>query len=139
MMTEYQFFPGVLGSDNGGFAPGPDENGQPLQWEIKPISTKDDERIRDACTKEVPIPGRPGIYRQKIDTTAYLNKLLAESVVFPDLYNAELQDSYGVKMPEDLLKEMIDNSGEYNKFAEFVQKLNGLDVSITEKAEEAKN
>lgn len=35
-----------------------DKDGNPLMWEIKPISTKEDEAIRDACTFEVPIPGK---------------------------------------------------------------------------------
>lgn len=37
----------------------------------------------------------------KLDTTAYINDLIAESIVEPDLYNKELQDSYGVKTPEN--------------------------------------
>ena len=26
-----------------------DENGKPLEWEIKPLTTEEDEKIRDAC------------------------------------------------------------------------------------------
>ena len=116
-----------------------DENSETLQWEIRPLSTKEDERIRDSCTKEVPIPGKPNMYRNKIDASAYISKMLAASVVFPDLLNAELQDSYGVKEPEDLLKEMIDDPGEYSEFTVFVNKLNGFDISMQEQVDEAKN
>ena len=38
--------------------------------------------------------------------------MVAASVVYPDLDNAELQDSYGVKRPEELLLEMVDDPGE---------------------------
>ena len=117
----------------------PDENGEPLLWEIKRISTKEDEAIRDACTAEVPVKGRPGVYRNKLNTNMYVSKLLAAAVVFPDLLNAELQDSYGVKTPEDLLKEMIDDSGEYTALTAFVQELNGFNITMTEQADEAKN
>lgn len=116
-----------------------DENGKPLEWEIKPLTTTESENIRDACTTEVPVTGKPGMYRPKIDSKMYVAKLIAASVVFPDLYNSELQDSYGVKTPEDLLKQMVDDPTEYNDFAAFVQNFNGMDESLEDKVEEAKN
>lgn len=116
-----------------------DENGEPLMWEIKALTTRETEDIRELCTTEVQIPGKVGVYRPKINTKLYIAKLIASSVVFPDLYNKELQDSYGVKTPEDLLKEMVDNSTEFNAFADFVQNYNGLNESIADKVEEAKN
>jgi len=116
-----------------------DKDGKPLKWEIRPLTTKEDERIRDDCTREVPIPGKPNMYRHKVDASAYIGKLLAASVVYPDLYDAELQDSYGVKTPEDLLKEMIDDPGEYTEFTAFIQNFNGFNVSMQEQVNEAKN
>ena len=116
-----------------------DENGEPLKWEIRPLTTKEDERIRDACTKEVPIPGKPNMFRHRVDASAYIGQLLAASVVYPDLYDAELQDSYNVKTPEDLLKEMVDDPGEYTEFTAFVQNFNGFNVSMQEQVDEAKN
>ena len=53
--------------------------------------------------------------------------------------SAELQDSYGVKTASDLLKEMVDDPAEYNNFVEFVQEYNGLDETMNDKVEEAKN
>ena len=116
-----------------------DEDGQPLLWEVKPLSTREDEKIKDQCTFEVPIKGKPGVMRPKLNTNLYVGKMLAASVVYPDLLNAELQDSYGVKTPEDLIKEMIDDPGEYNEFGLFVQKFNGFNVSMEEQADEVKN
>ena len=116
-----------------------DEHGEPLQWEIKPLTTTETEDIRIACTTEVPVTGKPGMYRPKVDSKLYMAKLVAASVVFPDLYNKELQDSYGVKTPEELLKQMVDNPTEYNNFVEFVTNYNGLAESMDEKVEEAKN
>ena len=116
-----------------------DENGKPLEWEIKALTTKESEDIRTACTIEVPVTGKPGMFRPKVDSKAYIAKLIAACVVFPDLYNKDLQDSYGVKTPEDLLKEMVDDPVEYNALAEFIQNFNGLDETLDEKVEEAKN
>jgi hypothetical protein len=109
-----------------------DEKGGVLNWEIKPVTTKQDEAIRDSCTS-----GAGG--KERLDISKYLGKLAAAAVLYPDLYDAELQDSYGVKTPEDLLKEMLDTPSEYNDFVVFVQKYNGFDVTINEKIEEVKN
>lgn len=116
-----------------------DENGKPLEWEFRHITAKENDAIRDECTREIPRPGKPGAYRQKLDVSKYLRKLVAASVVSPDLYDTELQDSYDVKTPEDLLYAMVDDPGEYSELAAYVQKLNGFDVSFEDKVEEAKN
>lgn len=115
------------------------EDDKPLEWEIRPLTTKESENIRTECTIEVPVTGKPGMFRPKVNSEMYIAKLIAACVVFPDLYNAELQDSYGVKTPEDLLKEMVDNPAEYNAFADFVQSFSGLDETLADKVEEAKN
>ena len=59
--------------------------------------------------------------------------------MLPDLYDKELQDSYGAATPEDLLLAMVDDPGEYNELAAFVQKFQGFDVSFSDKVDEAKN
>ena len=41
--------------------------------------------------------------------------------------------------PEDLLKEMVDNPGEYQDLATFVQKVSGFNQTFEEDIEEAKN
>ena len=79
------------------------------------------------------------MFRQKVNSSKFGAKMLASSIVFPDLYNAELQDSYGVSTPEDLVREMIDDPGEYNKFLAYVQEFNGFDSNMEDKVEEAKN
>jgi len=116
-----------------------DENGNPLLWEIKPLTTRENENIRESCMIEVPVKGKPNMYRPKLNTSLYLAKTMVASIVHPNLYDADLQDSYGVKTPEDLLKEMIDDPGEYNEFAAFIQQYNGFDTTMEEKVEEAKN
>lgn len=115
-----------------------DENGKPLLWELKPITTKQNEDLRDKCTVDVPVSGKPNLFRPKLVTKMYVAKLIAASVVYPDLYNKELQDSYGVTTPEDLLLEMVDDPAEYNEFVKFVQDMSGFE-SMSEKVDEAKN
>lgn len=116
-----------------------DENNNPIEWEFKHITSKENETIRENCTIEVPVTGKSNMYRPKLRTSLYVQKMIVASVVYPDLYDAELQDSYGVKTPEDLLMEMVDDPGEYNDLAAFVQKMQGFNVSFEDKVDEAKN
>lgn len=116
-----------------------DENGTPLEWEFKHITAKENEKMRDSCMVEVPVTGKPNLYRPRIKTGLYMQKLVAASVVFPDLYDAELQDSYDVKTPEDLLFAMVDDPGEYNDLCAWVQQFQGFTSSFEDKVDEAKN
>lgn len=109
-----------------------DENGEAASWEIRHITTGEDEKIREEC-----VVREKGTVR--IDYGKYLKKLAVKSVVYPPLYNAALQDSYGVKTPEDLLTELIDNPGEYQEFMRFLQKINGFDVTMAQRVQQAKN
>ena len=116
-----------------------DEKGNPLLWEFRHITSKENEELREGCMVEVPVTGKPGMYRPRLRTNEYIRRMITASVVFPDLYDAGLQDSYGVKTPEELLQAMVDEPGEYSDLAAYVQKLQGFDVSFEEKVEEAKN
>lgn len=116
-----------------------DEKGNPLEWEFKHISSKENEEIRENCTIDIPVTGKPNMFRPKLKSSDYIRKMIAASVVMPDLFDSELQDSYGVKTPEDLLMAMVDDPGEYNDLAAFVQKFQGFNVSFEDKVNEAKN
>lgn len=116
-----------------------DESGKPLDWEIRHVTTREVEKIREDCTIEVPVTGKPGLYRPKVDNTKFIDKMIIAGVVSPDLYNAELQNSYGVMTPEDLLKEMIDDPKEYNALGEFVKNFGEKEETLSDKVETAKN
>lgn len=131
-----------LDKKNGLYAPTRslcDEDGKPLEWEFRHITSKENEEIRDECTIEVPVTGKPNMFRPKVLSSKYIRKMITRSVVMPDLYDAELQDSYEARTPEDLLLAMVDDPGEYNDLAAFVQKFQGFDTLFDEKVEAAKN
>lgn len=115
-----------------------DEKGEPLLWELKPLTTKENEAIRESCTIEVPIKGKPNQYRPKVDMNKYQTKLMCAAIVSPDLNNAELQNSYGVMSAEELIKEMIDDPAEYTDLMIFIQQLSGF-KTLQEEVDEAKN
>ena len=114
------------------------EEGKPVEWEISCITTTEDEALRKACTKRVPIPGKRNQYTQETDYNLYLGKLAARCTAFPNLDDKELQDSYGVMGSDALLKKML-NPGEYSDYLNKVQEVNGFDVEFSEEVEEAKN
>lgn len=116
-----------------------DEKGNPVEWEIRQLSAEEDEKIRDECTKEIQIPGKYGMTRTQLDANRYNELVAAKAIVFPDLFDADLQDSYGVKDPGALLKALVDNPGEYADLIQFIQKNNGYDPMKPSKVDEAKN
>lgn len=128
--------------ENGHYAPTitlTDENGKPLEWEFKPLTSKENDQIKDDCTVDVQVKGKPNLYRQKLNTSKYLVSMIAACTVTPNLYDKQLQDSYGVKTPEDLIYEMVDDPGEYGELCLWIQKYQGFDTTMDDKVEEAKN
>lgn len=113
-----------------------DEKGKPIEWELRVLSADDNDALERSCYVNVPVVGRKGQFTRELDRNKYTAMLLAETVVFPDLNNAELQDSYGVKTPEALLKKML-TLAEYNKLAQEMADANGENVN--DLVEEAKN
>lgn len=115
-----------------------DENGKPIPWVLKALSAKEEEAVRAEATRREPVPGKPGQYREKMDTNAYVRKIAVRTVIWPDLNNAELQNSYGVFDAESLLQTML-LSGEMIHLTEKVTEVNKLSETFDEKVEEAKN
>ena len=112
--------------------------GKSVEWELKAIDTDLDEAIRKECTKKVPIVGKRGQYNQETDTDKYLGRICVACTVYPNLNDAELQDSYGVKSADALLKKML-KPGEYTEYKAKVMEVNGYDMSMEELVDEAKN
>ena len=61
---------------------------------------------------------------------------MVASIVHPNLYDADLQDSYGERHRR-FIEGMIDDPVN-NEFAAFIQQYNGFDTTMDEKVEEAK-
>ena len=81
--------------------------------------------------------GKKGQLFPQLDSNKYSAMLIAACVVYPDLQNQELQDSYGVKNKPDLLTAML-LPGEFQDLFAEVQKINGF-KTLEDLTEEAKN
>lgn len=109
-----------------------DESGKPMEWEIKPVSSRKADLIREECTVQ---KGK----NFKVDSKKF-NKLMAvECTVFPDLNDKELQDSYGVMGAEQLVQELLDIDGEYQGYINKILEVCGYTKSEQELIDEAKN
>lgn len=115
-----------------------DKDGTPAAWELRAVSGTEDEALRKACAKQVPVAGRKGQYRRETDYELYLGKLAAACTVTPNLNDKSLQDSYGALGADALLKAML-TSGEYAAYLAKVQEVCGFDVSLQDEVDEAKN
>lgn len=115
-----------------------DVDKKPIEWEIKTITGTEDEALRKSCAKRVPVPGKKNQYQKETDYDMYLGKLAVACIVFPDLNNKELQDSYHVMGAETLLKTML-TPGEYADLVNKVQEVCGFDTTLQEDVDDAKN
>ena len=114
------------------------EKEKPVEWEIRALTSKEDEALRKSCTKRVPVPGRRNQFTTETDYNLYVGKMAAACTVFPNLDDKELQDSYGVMGSDDLLKTML-TAGEYADYLAKVQEINGYDQNMEDVVDEAKN
>lgn len=111
-----------------------DTDGNPVEWELRPISSALNDELQRRATVQRNERGR--VIRET-DQVRYMGLFLAESVVYPDLNNAKLQDSYGVKSADALLKKML-LVGEMNTLAQEVSELSNLE-GMSDLVDEAKN
>lgn len=132
--------PNVQQIENAKYAASPrfqGEDGKPLEWEICCISADEYARIRSGCIRQVPVPGKKNQFTQRLDTYAFQSKVCARCTVFPDLNNAELQNSWGVVKPEELVGAML-IGGEFDDYVTEVFRINGFKTE-NELVDEAKN
>lgn len=117
-----------------------DENGQPLEWEFAPISPERDAELKSESTKRALITQgkRKGQYNTDFDHFKYQRLLTVESIVFPNLNDKELQDSYGAMGADELLGKML-TIGEIADASAAAQEANGYEVELEDLVEEVKN
>ena len=108
--------------------------GKAVPWVFRKLSIDEYDAIRNECTKINFADSK----KTKFNNTLFNKKIICNSIVEPNLNNAELQDSYGVKKPEDLIVKLFDNAGEYYNLLSYILKVNGFQ-SFGDDVEDAKN
>lgn len=115
-----------------------DENGNPVEWEFRPLTVTEVEDIRADNTKTVIVNEVTGQSKEVVDNNSMLRQIIVSATVFPNLYDKTLLESYGVLKPEDLLVQLVDNPGEYNELGRKINQMNGFET-LDQKIEKAKN
>ncbi|WP_322622263.1 phage tail assembly chaperone [Aedoeadaptatus coxii] len=108
-----------------------DEKGEPVNFILRLLSgtelskLQNDAVVIDEGTAD-------------FDSEDFLATLMVKCVVYPNLKDAELQDSYQVMNEKELLNAMLEG-GEYQRLAKKCQEINGLRENINELKVKAKN
>lgn len=86
------------------------KEGKPVEWELRAVSQTENEEIKKKCvTTKTDDRGRRF---KDFDDDKYAANLLVKSIVYPDLQNRQLQDTWGIRDPSSLLREML-TAGEF--------------------------
>lgn len=111
-----------------------DEEGKAMEWEIRPLKSREADLIRSECT-DINAKGK----RVSIDQAKFNRMVAATCTVYPNLNDKELQDSYDVMCAEDLVLEMLDNDGEFQSYVKRVMEVSGYMETEEDLIETAKN
>ncbi len=113
------------------------EKDKPIEWELRVVSNDDIEKMRKSCTRSKFNP-KTKEYNTSFDSAQFNNAMVCASVVFPDLNDAALQDSYGVIGAEELIRKML-TPGEYTDLIAAVSETCGFQSDMADKIKTAKN
>nr|DAK61376.1 MAG TPA: tail assembly chaperone protein [Caudoviricetes sp.]DAS60111.1 MAG TPA: tail assembly chaperone protein [Caudoviricetes sp.]DAX39885.1 MAG TPA: tail assembly chaperone protein [Caudoviricetes sp.] len=113
-----------------------DDAGNTVKFEIKSISNEMDDALRKQNTRQV--KKAKGVVVPELDQQKYFVDLVLKSLVYPDLDDKELQDSWGVMDSRELINAML-LPGEYTALLQEVQKINGWDLNVEDIKDEVKN
>ena len=114
-----------------------DKNGKPIAWELRVVPNKEIEEITRASKKKEFLP-KSRDYKVVTDTELFSCSLVCASVVYPDLNDAALQESYKVIGAEELVKAML-TPGEYTDLISAVSEVCGFQADMKDKIKQAKN
>ena len=114
-----------------------DSEGNPILWELRVLGYDEIKAITKRNTKNVPNKVT-GAAEKRTNTEEAAMEMTLASIVFPDLNDADLQDSWGVVGAEALLKAML-TPGEIVDLENAVQSAAGYSTEMDEKITAVKN
>lgn len=114
-----------------------DKAGKPIPWQIRVMSQEEMEEITEACTHRV-IDENTKQERYETDRKALGRELLEKCVIYPNLNDAALQDSYGVMGAVALAGKML-LPGEYTKLSRAIMQAQGADMGLEKDINIVKN
>lgn len=116
-----------------------DKNGKPIPWVLRQLTGKESNNLRKKHTRK--IKNKLGRIEEQFNSEAYQEEFITSCIVFPDLSNAKVQESYHALGAYDLLQKMLSA----DELANLQIKISGfaeeeiIDNSMDNLVEEAKN
>lgn len=114
-----------------------DEKGEPIAWKLKVLKESEVSKLRNQCKKRVTDPQTRKSYIET-NTDKFSDLMVENCVVYPNLNDAKLQDSYGAVGAVELAKTML-IPGEYADLVLAINEANGFESGMVEKIKRAKN
>lgn len=109
-----------------------DKEGNPLLWELRHVPTITMKRIESECTT-IKAKGKV-----EFDASLFNRKKVAAAVVYPNLRDKDLVDSYMAeypldeRTPENLIVLMLDDPREFNALLKKVNEMEGVKAEETD-------
>lgn len=125
-----------------------DENGNPIPMKIRPITTNDLAKIREAChTRKLMRDGKgkvvfqngSPVYDDRYNSNAMNDQMIAQALVFPDLHDKELLAFYKCNEAVELVHILFAKLDDYTYISEQISQASGINTDGDEIIEEAKN
>lgn len=113
-----------------------DDAGAPVEWEMQVLSNKHMESIRNKYMKK--IIEKNGTQRIDFDSKGFTKELMTTCIVYPNLNDKELQDSYGLMDAYELLQELL-TVGEFTALENKIAELHNYSVENEKKVDDIKN
>lgn len=114
-----------------------DDDGKPIEWELRVLTNDEVEEIVDRNTKRVPVKGTRD-FKKETDTEAVFLDVAVAAVTYPNLNDSELQEFYGAAGAEHLLKKLL-TPGELTDLLLAAQQACGYDIGMGDKVKTVKN
>lgn len=108
-----------------------DEDGNPVSFVLRLLSGPEISRLQNDAV----VIDSDGA---DFDSEEFIASIMTNCVVYPNLKDAELQDSYQVMTEKDLLAAMLEGR-EYQRLAKKCQEINGLRDDLNDLKVKAKN
>lgn len=114
-----------------------DKEGNPIPWKLRVITNDELDTMTKRCRKKE-FNHKTREYNITTDTNQLELDMVCAAVVYPNLNDAKLQDSYNTVGAENTIKAML-TPGEYTDLARAVTEVAGFQMGMEEQVKTAKN
>jgi len=112
-------------------------DGEPVEWKLRVLTNDEMDKLHKRHTKRVPMKGTRD-FKTEFDNEAFAMDMALQSIVYPNLDDAELQDSWGTIGAEDTLKAML-TPGELTDLYSAVAQVCDFEAGMDDKIKRVKN